>query len=74
MNLQRTLVTEIKHQIADNLSAILFAAEVSTKGGKAELLNALDEKYDVLRDKLIMEALMNQVNGNETVTIILVMR
>ena len=61
VNLQVQLVSEIKHQVADNVAAILFSAEQAGGTGKGDVLNALDSKYDALRDKLLMEALMNQV-------------
>jgi hypothetical protein len=60
VNLQVSLVNEIKLQIADNLAAVLLSEE-HAKSKKEELISALDAKYDSLRDKLIMEALVKQV-------------
>jgi hypothetical protein len=60
VNLQVSLVYEIKLRIADNLAAVLLSEE-HAKSEKEELISALDAKYDSLRDKLIMEALVKQV-------------
>ena len=44
----------------ENVAAVLFVTD-NDSSSEDQLLDALDSKYDALRDKLIAQALMQQV-------------
>eukprot|EP00111_Clytia_hemisphaerica_P002852 TCONS_00008039-protein len=48
----------------DNVAAILFGI-LETSPEEEELLKALNDKYDSLRDKLLLDSLMNQFGKSE---------
>ncbi|XP_048257437.1 uncharacterized protein LOC124116969 isoform X2 [Haliotis rufescens] len=50
-------VTKCYH---DNVATVLFPTMCDQKSSSEELLQELDHKYDALRDKLVIEALMKQ--------------
>ena len=45
----------------ENVAVVVTTADVSTKGDDDELVEALENKFDALRDKVLAEALMKQV-------------
>ena len=47
---------------SDNIVNVATRDEASMKSGEDALLDALDSKYDALRDKLLAEALIAQVS------------
>lgn len=54
--------TAWQEEVLDGLSAILLGAE-DNAFQEDELLKALEDKYDTLRDKLLLEALEKQVGA-----------
>lgn len=48
----------------ENIAVVLLTSETcdSSSNEETEILEALDGKYDALRDKLLAEVLMKQVN------------
>ena len=67
VRLQVQIMEERKQQRADNVAEVLFAPERS-RGVEGDVLAALESKYDALRDKLIIEALIAQVSGSPHIT------
>ena len=60
--LQSRLVNQRKTGTLDNVVVVVFSPDCSLDGStEADVLEALDGKYDALRDKLLAEALMKQV-------------
>lgn len=60
VSIQVKLIEETKQQKSDNVAIVIFTEE---KDEQNALLAALDSKYDALREKLLIEALMAQVNN-----------
>ena len=63
MQIQSQIVFEHKHQRANSVAAVVLVMDATKEAGDAELVDALKSKYDALKDKLLMESLMNQVGG-----------
>ena len=59
VDLQLRVIEETKQQRAENVAVVLFAPEANDQN---DLIAALDSKYDALRDKLLIEALMKEVS------------
>ena len=60
--LQSRLINQRKTGTLDNVLVVVFSPDCSLEGNtQADVLEALDGKYDALRDKLLAEALMKQV-------------
>nr|XP_006823325.1 PREDICTED: trichohyalin-like [Saccoglossus kowalevskii] len=62
---QEEQIKERKEKKNDNIVIILLRRDECNKTGEDELVEALKDKYDVLRDKLIAEALMKQMSEAE---------
>lgn len=50
---------ERKDQVVENVATVLL--EYDGTGSDQELVKALDQKYDALKDKLLLEALKKQL-------------
>jgi len=50
---------ERKDQVLENVATVLL--EYDGTGSDQELVKALDQKYDALKDKLLLEALKKQL-------------
>ncbi|XP_064633679.1 golgin subfamily A member 4-like [Lineus longissimus] len=61
IELQKTIVQDMKIARIENVAVALFSPEEGKKAGEKELMSALEGKYDALRDKLLMEALIQQL-------------
>ena len=59
--LQQQNIMEKKFGKNENVAVVVTTADVSTKGDDDELVEALENKFDALRDKVLAEALMKQV-------------
>ena len=53
---------EKKNEVVPNVANLLFSTEEGISTAQDELLDALDGKYDALREKLIIEALIKEVS------------
>ena len=56
-----TLINQHKSEKSDNVVNVATRDEAAAKSGEEALMDALDSKYDALRDKLLAEALIAQV-------------
>lgn len=56
--------TSWQEELLDGISAVLLGTEENVSQ-EDELLKALEDKYDVLRDKLLLEALEKQMGAAE---------
>ncbi len=45
----------------DNIAVVLFAGGAESSATDDDVLQAVEEKYDALNDKLLIEALINKV-------------
>ena len=61
IQLQVKVLYEKKYQRSDNVASVVLGYEIVKRAGDRELMAALESKYDALRDKLLVEALMGQV-------------
>ena len=68
IELQVKLMYNKKYQRGENIATVLFTAD-SSKAGQKELLEALESKYDALRDKLLAEALIQQVMSDSNINL-----
>jgi len=59
--LQHMISKERKLNVCDNVAVIVFRAEALDGDSNTDLIEALDGKFDALRDKLLAEALLKQV-------------
>ncbi|XP_078676996.1 uncharacterized protein LOC144913832 [Branchiostoma floridae x Branchiostoma belcheri] len=62
---QKQCLELLKQGRSENVSVVVLAAEVTKEAGQEELMDALEGKYDALRDKLIAEALAKQMGEAE---------
>ncbi|CAC5415800.1 unnamed protein product [Mytilus coruscus] len=64
IKLQTKIIEEKRNEVRENIAIVLLTSETcdSSSNEETELLEALDGKYDALRDKLLAEVLMRQVN------------
>ena len=60
---QEQILEELRKNHCINIASLVFAPNVFKPEGEEvdPLVEALDGKYDALRDKLLMQALINQV-------------
>ena len=60
---QEQILEELRKNHCINIASLVFSPDVFQPDGEEvdPLVEALDGKYDALRDKLLMEALINQV-------------
>ena len=65
VGLQNRLLAEANSVTRSNIMTVFSTAEQVTSVGEEQLLDALDAKYDVLRDKLLSEALMKEMGAAE---------
>ncbi|KAK3103454.1 hypothetical protein FSP39_019371 [Pinctada imbricata] len=64
--LQAKLISDRKLNVAENVVVVVFSPGLILDGStEADLLEALDGKYDALRDKLLADALMKQYGEAE---------
>lgn len=62
--LRKEQVQAITEEWFDNVAVVVFGI-IETSDEEEELLRALNDKYDTLRDKLLMDALMKQYSQAE---------
>ncbi len=62
--LQQQNITEKKFGKNENVAVVVTTPDVSTKANDDDLVEALENKFDALRDKLLAEALVKQVRDN----------
>lgn len=62
VDLQAHYIEEKQAGVTHNVTSVLYAAETGYEDAELQLLDALDSKYDALRDKLLLEALITQVS------------
>lgn len=55
---------ERKDEVVENVATVLL--EYDGTGSDQELVKALDQKYDALKDKLLLEALKKQLGMSST--------
>ncbi|CAC5415799.1 unnamed protein product [Mytilus coruscus] len=62
IKLQTKIIEEKRNEVRENIAIVLLTSETcdSSSNEETELLEALDGKYDALRDKLLAEVLMRQ--------------
>ena len=65
MALQSRLLADAESDVRTNLMTVFGTAEQITSVGEEQLVDALDSKYDTLRDKLLSEALMKEMGAAE---------
>ena len=65
ITLQTRLLAEAQSDVRSNLITVFGNPEQITTVGEEQLLDALDSKYDTLRDKLLSEALMKEMGAAE---------
>ncbi|XP_033123436.1 trichohyalin-like isoform X2 [Anneissia japonica] len=65
VELQEKHLTEIKHHKVENVAITLTRIDRSKKTDDGEIVEALEGKYDALKDKILSEALMQQVGEAE---------
>ena len=60
---QEQILEELRKNHCTNIASLVFSPEVFKPEGEGvdPLVEALDGKYDALRDKLLMQALIDQV-------------
>ena len=59
---QEDILQERKNEVVPNVANLLFSRESDGRmTAQDELLDALDSKYDALREKLLIEALIKEV-------------
>ena len=63
--LQSRLLADADSEVRTNLMTVFGTPEQITNVGEEQLLDALDSKYDTLRDKLLSEALMKEMGAAE---------
>ncbi|OWF34681.1 hypothetical protein KP79_PYT11450 [Mizuhopecten yessoensis] len=63
--LQAAVLQSRKVNAAENIAVVVFSPESTDGNTDTELLEALDGKFDALRDKLLAEALMKQLGEAE---------
>ena len=65
VKLQSKIIEDKKNEVRENVAVVILTSETcdSSSNEETELLEALDGKYDALRDKLLAEALMRQVSS-----------
>ena len=59
------MLADAESDVRTNLMTVFGTAEQITCVGEEQLLDALDSKYDTLRDKLLSEALMKEMGAAE---------
>ncbi|XP_071961658.1 uncharacterized protein [Antedon mediterranea] len=65
VELQEKHLTEIKQQKVENVAITLTRIDKAKTTGDTEIVEALEGKYDALKDKILAEALMQQVGEAE---------
>ncbi|KAJ8301441.1 hypothetical protein KUTeg_020428 [Tegillarca granosa] len=65
VNTQQKQIQERKCCMIENVAIVIFTPETTGEDSETELLEALDGKFDALRDKLLAEALMRQLGESE---------
>ncbi|XP_069101140.1 trichohyalin-like isoform X2 [Argopecten irradians] len=63
--LQSEVMQSRKVNAAENVAAVVFSSDSTDGSSDTDLLEALDGKFDALRDKLLAEALMKQLGEAE---------
>ncbi|XP_038068700.1 trichohyalin-like isoform X2 [Patiria miniata] len=65
VHVQQQNIADQKNERNENVAGVLMTADLSKKAGEEELVDALQGKYDALRDKILTEALMKQIGEAE---------
>ncbi|XP_063400098.1 trichohyalin-like isoform X3 [Mytilus trossulus] len=67
IKLQTKIIEEKRNEVRENIAIVLLTSETcdSSSNEETEILEALDGKYDALRDKLLAEVLMKQLGETE---------
>ncbi|XP_071495122.1 uncharacterized protein [Diadema antillarum] len=55
----------IKNEKNENVTIVVTSTDLTTKAGENQLIEALEAKYDALKDKLLADALMKQLGEGE---------
>ena len=58
---EQKVLGDTKSNMADNIALVVLSPDPAGGAQDDDLMEALQEKYDALRDKLLAEALMKQV-------------
>lgn len=58
---EKRILEETKSNMADNIALVVLSPDPSDGTTDDEVLEALKEKYDALKDKLLAEALLKEV-------------
>lgn len=61
MKIQQELIEETKFGVNVNVTFVVTMPDLVEKTDDEELVEALEDKYDALRDKILADALMKQV-------------
>ena len=61
VHVQQQNIEDQKNERNENVAAVLTTPDLSKRAGEEELVDALQGKFDALKDKILAEALMNQV-------------
>ena len=59
--LQAENLEAMKNEKNENVAIVITITDLSTQADENQLIEALESKYDALKDKLLAEALMKQV-------------
>ncbi|KAJ8047726.1 hypothetical protein HOLleu_06793 [Holothuria leucospilota] len=69
VKVQKDLIEDTKYGVNKNVAVVVTTADLVKKSDDEELVEALEDKYDALRDKILAEALMKQVGAKEWATL-----
>lgn len=65
IEVQQKLVKAVENAVCDNAARVIFGLKDAGLSDDASLKRAVEEKYDALRDQLLVEALIRQVGEAE---------
>ncbi|XP_071784125.1 uncharacterized protein [Asterias amurensis] len=65
VHVQQQNIEDQKKERNENVAVVLTTADLSKKAGEEELVDALQGKFDALKDQILAEALMNQIGEAE---------
>ncbi|XP_041457735.1 trichohyalin-like isoform X3 [Lytechinus variegatus] len=63
--LQKESLEAIKLDIHENVAIVITSTDLGNQADESQLVEALEAKYDALKDKLLAEALMKQMGEGE---------
>ncbi|XP_022097553.1 trichohyalin-like isoform X2 [Acanthaster planci] len=65
VHVQQQNIQDQKNERNENVAVVVMTADLSKKAGEEELVDALQGKFDALKDKILTEALMKQIGEAE---------